>query len=73
MFEGLLRGGEPFTVAGWWVDGRAAAAPDWLTKPAIYGGAVTVRVYGDDTVEPATFYGDAQDGTWQVIPADAVG
>ena len=73
MFEELLQGGEPFTVAGWWVDGRGAAtAPGWLTRPAIYGGAVTVRVYADDTVEPATFYGDAQaDGTSQVI--DAVG
>jgi hypothetical protein len=75
MFEELLQGGEPFTVAAWWVHGRAAAAaPDWLTKPAICGGAVTVRVYGDDTIEPAAFYGAAQaDGTWQVIPADAVG
>jgi hypothetical protein len=32
-----------------------------------------VRIYGDDTIEPATFYGDAQaDGTWQVIAADAM-
>jgi len=35
---------------------RDAAAPSWLTTPAIYGGPATMRVFADDTCEPASFW-----------------
>jgi hypothetical protein len=50
--------GRPIVVQAWQVSGRAsrdAAAPSWLTAPKIYGGAATVRVFADDTCEPASF------------------
>jgi hypothetical protein len=64
-----LDAGEPITVATWWID-RRRGAPDWLTRPALYGGAATVRVHPDDTITPATFYGASrEDGTFEVIHA----
>jgi hypothetical protein len=57
LYEERLAAGEPFTVASWSVGAHgslvAAGAPVWLTTPAIYGGAHTVRVFSDDTIEPA--------------------
>jgi hypothetical protein len=52
--------GRPIVVLAWQVQvsSRAhawAAAPGWLTTPAIHGGAATVRVFADDTCEPASF------------------
>lgn len=52
--------GRPIVVQTWqvqvtrraheWYD----AAPNWLTTPTIFGGAATVRVFADDTCEPAS-------------------
>jgi hypothetical protein len=53
--------GKPIVVQAWQVQvsSRAhtwwAAAPSWLTTPAIHGGAATARVFADDTCEPASF------------------
>jgi hypothetical protein len=61
-FQELLKAGKPIFVASWRIGTHKtlieAGAPDWLIQPAIYGGASLVRVYSDDTVEPAEFYGD---------------
>jgi hypothetical protein len=52
--------GRPIVVLAWQVQvtryaHRLAAAPGWLTTPMIHGGAATVRVFADDTCEPASF------------------
>jgi hypothetical protein len=50
--------GRPIVVQAWRLTGRARsdpAAPSWLTTPTIHGGAATVRVFADDTCEPASF------------------
>ncbi len=56
LFDELLAAGEPIVVASWQVPARGA--PEWLSTPAVYGGASLVRVYVDDVCEPAEFYGD---------------
>jgi hypothetical protein len=67
LFEERMKAGEPIVVAGWRVGTHKAlveaGAPEWLMRPAIYGGASVVRVYVDDTLEPAEFYGDQIAGT----------
>jgi hypothetical protein len=73
LFEERMKAGEPIFVAGWRVGTHKAlveaGAPEWLIQPAIYGGASLVRVYADDTLEPAEFYGDRNpDGTYEHIP-----
>jgi hypothetical protein len=57
-FEERLAAGEPLEVPRWYVGGRTVrmpdSAPQWLRLPGVCGGAHTVTVYSDDTVEPAT-------------------
>lgn len=48
MFDELLAAGDPILVPGGYVGGRLPDKPDWLSTPAIYGGASLVWVYPDD-------------------------
>jgi hypothetical protein len=79
LFEERMNAGKPLSVAGWRVGTHKAlveaGAPEWLIKPAIYGGASVVRVYVDDTLEPAEFYGemDPLTGFYEHIPVPPAG
>src|SRR5271167_2084277 len=80
MFDELAAVGEPIVVptgyvpaanpaTGRWQLRQAAGAPEWLSTPAIYGGASLARVYRDDVCEPAEFYGDTlPNGVFERIP-----
>lgn len=62
MFDKLA--GEPIVVGSTYV----RCAPEWLSRPPIYGGANLIRVYPDDVCEPAEFYGDTlPNGTYDRI------
>lgn len=68
MFTELMAAGEPIVTATS-VRNPADGAPEWLSTPAIYGGASLVRVYSDDVCEPAEFYGDTlPNGVFERIP-----
>jgi len=54
MFGELLAAAKPIVVSPTYHRG----APEWLSRPPIYGGASMIRVYSDDVCEPAEFYGD---------------
>jgi hypothetical protein len=56
-FEERLAAGEPLEVSGSLIGASSvpASAPEWLRLASVSGGAHTVRVHSDDTVEPATF------------------
>jgi hypothetical protein len=71
MFEEKLAAGEPVVVASWRVDGRQIpGAPEWLTTLPLHGGASAVRVYRDDVVEPAEFYGDMSGRVWERVEVE---
>ena len=68
MFDELLAAGEPITVPTGHTGGyRLPDAPEWLSTPAIYGGAMQVRIYPDDVCEPAEFYGDTRGQVWETV------
>lgn len=68
MFDEMRAAGEPIIVPTGYVGARPDdGAPEWLCTPAIYGGAVQVRIYPDDVCEPASFYGDTRGQVWEVI------
>jgi hypothetical protein len=72
MCEEKLAAGEPLVVSASQIGGHnIPGAPEWLTTPAIYGGASAVRVYRDDVVEPAEFYGDTTGQVWERVPVPA--
>jgi hypothetical protein len=70
LFDELAAVGEPIQVPTGHTGGyRLPGAPEWLSTPAIYGGASLARVYRDDVCEPAEFYGDTlPNGVFERIP-----
>jgi hypothetical protein len=70
MFDELAAVGEPIVVPTGYAP--RAGGPEWLSTPAIYGGASLVRVHRDDVCEPAEFYGDRlPNGAFDRIPVPA--
>ena len=68
MVNELLAAGEPITVPTGHTGGyRLHDAPEWLSTPAIYGGAVQVWIYPDDVCTPASFYGDTRGQVWKTV------
>lgn len=68
LFEELLAAGEPILVSGGYLGGRVPEKPEWLSVPAIYGGASLVRIHRDDAAEPAEFYGDMSGQVYERVP-----
>jgi hypothetical protein len=68
LFDELLAAGEPIKVPGGHVGGLLPDKPDWLSVPAIYGGASLLWVYADDRCSPAEFYGDMSTVPYERIP-----
>lgn len=68
VFDELRAAGEPITVPTGHVGAHPSDGPEWLTVPAIYGGASLTRVYRDDVAEPAEFYGDMSGQVYERIP-----
>lgn len=68
LFEELLGAGDPIKVPGGHVGGRLPEKPDWLSTPAIYGGASLLWIYATDRCSPAEFYGDQSGPVPERIP-----